>query len=85
MAGCSRLEKIRNSIREKTDTNSWTGIAMCKEWMKKGTFEKIWNDVHLEDEEREDLKMPGCRRLQQEWESGELIWNASTEKGAEKK
>jgi hypothetical protein len=36
--------------------------------MKKGSLEKIWNGVHLEEEyeEREDLKIRGCRRLQQE-------------------
>ena len=34
----------------------------------------------------EDLEIRGCRRLQQEWESGELAtWNGSTERGGEKK
>ena len=31
-------------------------------------------------------KNPGCRRLQQEWENGELAtWNGSTERGGERK
>ena len=28
----------------------------------------------LEDKEREDLEIHGCRRLQQEWERWELEW-----------
>ena len=40
----------------------------------------------MEDEEREDLGIPGCRRLQQEWENGELAtWNGSTERGGERR
>ena len=43
------------------------------------------NGVHLEDEEREDLEIRGCRRLQQKLERGELAtWNGSTKKGGEK-
>ena len=52
--------------------------------MKKGSLEKIWNGVRLEEEEREDLEIRGCRRLQQEWERGELATlNGSTENSGE--
>ena len=41
-------------------------MATCKEWMKKGCFEKYWNGVHLEEEEEEeeerDLEIRGCRK-----------------------
>ena len=31
---------------------------MCKEWMLKGYLNKIWNGVHLEEEEKkEDLEI----------------------------
>ena len=32
-------------------------MAMCKEWMKKDSLEKIWNGVRLEEEERENLEI----------------------------
>ena len=55
-------------------------------WPKKGSLEEFYNGAHLEDKEREDLGIPGCRRLQQEWESGELAtWNESTERGRERR
>jgi hypothetical protein len=40
-------------------------MATCKEWTKKGSLKKIWNGVHLEEGEREDLEIRGCKRLQQ--------------------
>ena len=43
-------------------------MATCKEWTKRGALEEFWNGAHLEDEEKEDLKIRGCRRLQQEQE-----------------
>ena len=43
-----------------------TGMAMYKEWTRKGSLKEFWNGVHLEDEEREDLEIRGCRRLQKE-------------------
>ena len=43
-------------------------MATCKRWTKKGSLEEFWNGAHLEDEEREDLGIPGGRRLQQECE-----------------
>ena len=68
--------------RRQTNMNSYTtinrlllvlsGMATCKGWTKKGSLEEFWNGVHLEDEEREDLKIRGCRRLQEERERGEL-------------
>ena len=40
---------------------------------------------HLEDDEREDLEIRGCKSLQQEWERWELTtWNGSTDKGGKK-
>ena len=60
-------------------------MATCEEWMKKDYLQKFWNGVHLE-EEREDLLIGGCRKLQQEWERWELTnLNGSAEKGAEDK
>ena len=35
-------------------------------------LEKISDGFHLEDEEREDLEIRRCRKLQQEWERWEL-------------
>ena len=49
---------------------------MDQEWNKSGTLQEFWNDAHLEDGEREDLEIRGCRRLQQMRERGigELEW-----------
>ena len=56
-------------------------MATCKGWTKKGSLEEFYNGAHLED-----LGIRGCRRLQQEWESGELAtWNGSTERGGKRK
>ena len=61
-------------------------MATCKGWTKNGSLEEFWNGAHLEDEEKEDLEIRGCTKLQQEWERGELAtWNESTEKGGERK
>ena len=54
--------------------------------MTKDSLEKFWDGVHLENEQREDLEIRGCRRLQQELKRWELTtWNESTEKGGEEK
>ena len=46
---------------------------------------RILNDANLEDEEREDLEIRGCRWLQQEGGRRKLAtWNGSTEKGGER-
>ena len=37
-------------------------MATCKEWMKKGYLEKVCNGVHLEEEEKEDLEIRGCKK-----------------------
>ena len=42
---------------------NWYGHV---EWMKKGSLEEFQNAAHLEDEERKDLDIRGCRKLQQE-------------------
>jgi hypothetical protein len=61
-------------------------IVMCEEWMKKGYLNKLWNGVHLEEEEKEDLEIRGCRKLQLEWERRELTtWNGSTWQNGEEK
>ena len=60
-------------------------MITCKEWTKKGSIEQFWDGDHLEDEEKEDLKIRGRRRLQQEWARWELTCNMSTEKGGEEK
>ena len=39
-------------------------MATCKEWMNKDSLETFWNGVHLEKEEKEDLKIRGCRKKQ---------------------
>ena len=51
-------------------------MTTYKGWTKKGSLEEFKNGAHLEDEEREDLGIPGCRRLQQEreWGIGDLEW-----------
>ena len=49
-----------------------TGMATCKEWTKKGSLEGFWNGTHLEDEEREDLEIRGCKRLQPKGERTNL-------------
>ena len=50
-------------------------MATCKGWTKKGSLEEFWNAAHLEDEEREDLGIRGCKRLQQEERGiGDLEW-----------
>ena len=55
-------------------------------WTRKDSLEGFLNGAHLEDEEREDLEIRGSRRLQQEWERGELAtWNGLTERGGEEK
>ena len=58
-------------------------MGTYKEWMKKGSLEKFWKGVHLEDEEKEDHEIRGCKTLQQEWESG--IDNFDRQKRVEKK
>ena len=59
-------------------------MATYKEWKKKGSLEKFWNGIHLEEEEKKDLEIHGRRVLQQEWERRELTtWNSSTEKSEE--
>ena len=61
-------------------------MATCKEWIMKGYLEKFWIDVHLEEEEKEDLEISGCKKLHQEWERRELTtWNGSIEKNGEEK
>ena len=30
--------------------------------MKKGYLEKFWNGIHLEEEEKEDLEIHGCKK-----------------------
>ena len=47
-------------------------MTMCNEWMKKGYLETFWNDIHLEEEEMEDLEILGCRRLQRGRQIGKL-------------
>ena len=40
-------------------------MVTCEEWMKKGYLKKLWNAVHLEEEEeeeKEDLENRGCRK-----------------------
>ena len=47
-----------------SDINSWTGVAVCEEWIKKGSHEgKEWKGIQLEEEEeeKEDLEIRGCR------------------------
>jgi hypothetical protein len=41
-------------------------MAMCKEWTKKGYLEKFRNGDHLQEEEKEDLNIRGCKKLHQE-------------------
>ena len=49
------------------------------ELMKKGYLEIFWNDVHMEEEEQEDLEFRGCNKYRLEWERRELTkWNQST-------
>ena len=61
-------------------------MTTCKEWMKNDSLEKFWNGVPLEEEEKEDLEIRECRKLQQEWKRRVLTtWNGSTEKGGEEK
>ena len=51
-------------------------MTTCKGWTKKGSLEEFYNC----------LGISGCRRLQQECESGEwATWNGSTERGLERK
>ena len=57
---------IENSVLDYIRYKQKTGMATCKECMTKDSLEKFWSDVHLEDEEREDFEIRGCRRLQQE-------------------
>ena len=52
---------------------------------KEAYLENFWNGVHLEEEEKEDLEILGCRKWQQEWQRRELTWEESTENnGVEK-
>ena len=54
-------------------------VFYVQKWMKKDSLEKFWTGVHPKDEERKDLEIGGCRRLQQERERGELTtWNRPT-------
>ena len=45
-------------------------MASCKGWTKKGSLEEFWNDTHLEDKERENLEIRGCKRLHKECKRG---------------
>ena len=69
---------IKNSVSECIRYKSWTGMATCKEWAKKGFLETFWNGAHLEGEEREDLESLEFSRFHQQWERergiGELEW-----------
>ena len=63
------------------------GKATCKWMNEEGLyFEKCWNGLHLEEEEKEGLEIHECSKLHQEWERRELtIWNGSAEKNVEEK
>ena len=37
-------------------------MPMCEEWTKKGYLKKKLNGVHLEEKEKEDLEIIGCRK-----------------------
>ena len=66
--------------------NSRACMATCKEWTKKGSLEKNWDGVHLDDEEKEYLEIRRCRRLQQDRDRWKLTtWIGSTEKDGEEK
>ena len=41
-------------------------MTTWKEWMKKGSLDKFWNGVQQVEEEKEDLEIRGCWKLQQE-------------------
>ena len=73
LARCSRLEKVRSNITRKQINiknpvseyiryNSWAGMASYEEWMEKGYLENFCNGVHLEEEEKEDLKIREFRK-----------------------
>ena len=54
--------------------------------MKKGYFETIWDGVHLEEEEeKEDLDIHGCTRLQQELREGNWRLGMGRQRRAERK
>ena len=36
-------------------------MATLKEWLRKSSHEKYWNAVQLEEKEKEDLEICGCR------------------------
>jgi hypothetical protein len=37
-------------------------MAACKELIKKESLEIFLNGIHLEEEEKEDLEIRGCRK-----------------------
>ena len=52
-------------------------MARCKERMKKDSLQKFWDGVHLEDEKRGDLEIPGMQEVttvMREGGIGDLEW-----------
>ena len=52
-------------------------MATCKEWTKKGSLEKFWNDAHQEDEEREKTRNSWMQEVTIEMREqgiGDLEW-----------
>ena len=61
-------------------------MTACKKWTKKSFLEEFWNGAYLKEEEREELKTRGCRRIQEECKR-EANWRLEMgrESGVEKK
>ena len=56
-------------------------MATCKEWMENGYFEKLWNGVQLEEEEKKDVEIRGCSIEREE----NLQHGMGRQRGMEKK
>ena len=57
---------IKNSVLDYMRYKQLNWYGLVQRMDHEGSLEEFWNGAHLEDEEREDLGIRGCRRLQQE-------------------
>ena len=62
-----RKKRTLNILLQITQvTKELNCFATCNERKKEGYFEKFWNGVHSEEEEKEDFEIRGCNKEQLE-------------------
>jgi hypothetical protein len=52
-----------SQIGESKKQNNFNGMAMFKEWKKEDCQKKLWNGLYWEEENEEDINLPGRKGL----------------------